>query len=319
MTEVVKPVQPATNNQVAQSPRQNGVIKKFSEDTVGSVLKRISDFQTQGGLKLPQDYSAENAVRSAWLILQDVKDLNKNPALSVCTTESIANSLLDMVLQGLNPVKKQCYFIVYGNQLQLQKSYLGTIAVAKRVGNVKDIVANTVYSDDVFEYEIDAVTGVKKIVKHVQKLENIDTGKIKGFYAIITRNDGTTYTEIMTLPQAKSAWAMGKAKEGSPAHLQFPDQMGCKSCINRGLKVVIGSSDDADLYEEEKMEESAFTAGVKNEIRQNANKGEIGFNEDPAQNAEVVQEDKPDIRVEQEEQTNEVPAAATGEQLKAPF
>jgi recombination protein RecT len=318
MTQVAQQVQPAPTNAIAPQQAQTGIVKKFTEDTVGSVLRRISDFQTQGGLKLPPDYSAENAVRSAWLILQDVKDLEKKPALTVCSTDSIANALLNMVLQGLNPVKKQCYFIVYGNKLELQKSYLGTIAVAKRTGDVKDIVANTVYSDDTFEYEIDAITGVKKIIKHSQKLENIDISKIKGFYAIITRNDGSTYTEIMTLAQAKSAWEMGKAKGVSPAHKQFPDQMGCKSVINRGLKVIIGSSDDADLYEEDDMPETPFTAGVKHQIAENANKQEIGFEpEPPIQEPEQIA-DQPEINIEQPEDTSGS-GAQNGQQLKAPF
>lgn len=298
MTQVAQQLSTAQNNQLSSSNGQTGVVKSFTENTVNTVLSRISAFQTEGGLKLPPDYSPENAVRSAWLILQGVKDMNKNPALQVCTTESVANSLLDMVLQGLNPVKKQCYFIVYGNQLQMQKSYLGTIAVAKRAGDVKDIISNTVYNEDVFEYEIDVASGVKKVTKHVQKLENIDIAKIKGFYAIVTKNDGTVYTEIMTFAQVQSSWKMGAAKGGSPAHKEFPDQMGCKTCINRALKVIIGSTDDADLYEEEINSETSFTASIKNEINGNANKGSIGFDDDEKpQQAEVLNQG--DIKTDQ--------------------
>lgn len=64
--------------------------------------------------------------------------------MEVCSRESIANSLLDMVVQGLSPAKTQCYFIVYGNQLQLNRSYFGTQAVLKRLTNVKDIWANVI-------------------------------------------------------------------------------------------------------------------------------------------------------------------------------
>jgi recombination protein RecT len=37
--------------------------------------------------------------------------------LQACTRDSIANALLDMAVQGLNPAKKQGYFIAYGKQL----------------------------------------------------------------------------------------------------------------------------------------------------------------------------------------------------------
>ena len=100
---------------------------------IDNVSKQIAAFQEQGRLQLPPNYSAQNALYSAWLTLQGVKDKNDRPALQVCTKESITNSLLDMVIQGLNPSRKQCYFIPYGNALTLQRSYFGTMGVTKRV------------------------------------------------------------------------------------------------------------------------------------------------------------------------------------------
>ncbi|WP_144460067.1 recombinase RecT, partial [Bacillus pumilus] len=87
-----------------------------------------------------------------------------------CSRESIANSLLDMVVQGLSPAKTQCYFIPYGKQLQLNRSYFGTQAVLKRLTNVKDIWANVIFEGDVFDYEIDG--GREKLIKHETKFEN---------------------------------------------------------------------------------------------------------------------------------------------------
>jgi recombination protein RecT len=142
-----------------------------TEKTVDNVLEKIAAFQSAGELKLPPNYSPENAVRSAWLIIQDVKDASKRPALQVCTRDSIATALLDMVMQGLSPVKKQCYFIVYGDKLTCMKSYIGTVAISKRVANVKEPIANVVYEKDEFQYEINTVSGRKTIVKHIQKME----------------------------------------------------------------------------------------------------------------------------------------------------
>ncbi len=141
-----------TTNNTATAVKQNGAVQKFNEDTVGNVLTKITSFKNGGALKLPADYSSENAVRYAWLMLQETVDMNKAPVLASCSKESIANALFSMVVQGLNPMKKQCYFVPYGGKLLLQKSYLGTIAVAKRVGDVKDVTANVVFNDDVFEH-----------------------------------------------------------------------------------------------------------------------------------------------------------------------
>ena len=103
------------------------------KDITATVLERIKELQSTRALTLPKDYSPENALKSAYIILQETVDKDKKPVLSVCTTASIASCLLDMVVQGLSPLKKQCYFIAYGSKLTLSRSYFGSIAIAKRV------------------------------------------------------------------------------------------------------------------------------------------------------------------------------------------
>src|SRR5690625_5427349 len=93
------------------------IIQKDITDSVNGSLARLQD----DGLTLPPNYNASNALKSAFFRLQQVQDRQKRPALEVCTTESIANSLLDMVVQGLSPAKTQCYFIVYGTELRSEE------------------------------------------------------------------------------------------------------------------------------------------------------------------------------------------------------
>jgi recombination protein RecT len=254
-------------------------------------LEKVNQFSAAGQIKLPPNYSAENALRSAWLIIQETQNLSKQPALSVCSTESIANALMDMVLQGLNPVKKQCYFIVYGSKLTLQKSYIGNIAISKRIANVKDVRTVPIYKNDIFKYEINTETGRKKIIEHGQELDNIDPQNVVGAYAIITENDGKIWCEVMNMKQIKASWEMGNAKGTSKAHINFADEMACKTVANRALKIAIGSTDDADLFEDDLIEESRVTADIKNEITTNANQTEspIGFDEEDATSANNAQ------------------------------
>ncbi len=196
-------------------------LKLVKKDTVDVVADKIKSLQNNNELHFPPNYSPENALKSAWLILQETKDREKKLALEVCTKDSIANALLDMVVQGLSPAKKQVYFIVYGNQLQLSRSYFGTIAVTKRLEGVEDIFADVIYEDDVFEFTIEY--GVKKIVKHEQKLGNIDTTKIVGAYATILKN-GKEYTEIMTKKQIDVSWSKTKMKTNN-VQREFPEEM----------------------------------------------------------------------------------------------
>lgn len=224
-------------------------VQKY-ENISEQVLTRIEEFQKTGGMVLPKDYSVENHMKSAWLILQATTDRSGQQALAVCTKESIANALLDMVLQGLSVSKKQGYFIVYGNKLEFQRSYFGTIALAKRTGGIKtEPVANVIYEEDEFVYSIDPNTARISIVKHEQKIENIDNTKIKGAYALVTLADGTTQVTIMSMAQIRAAWGQGATKGNSPAHKNFAEEMAKKTVIGRACKAIINSSDDAWLYE----------------------------------------------------------------------
>lgn len=245
-------------------------IQKF-ENISEQVLSRIEQFQKDGSMILPKNYSVENHMKSAWLALQEVEDKDHHKALQICTKESIANSLLDMVLQGLSVSKKQGYFIVYGNKLIFQRSYFGTIALAKRAGGmVSEPVANVIYDGDDFQYEIDPKTAKVSIIKHSQKLENIDNSKIKGAYALVTLADGTTQVTIMSMQQIRAAWGQGATKGNSPAHKNFAEEMAKKTVIGRACKAIINSSDDAWLYDGKEDDADSDKASIQRDAAQHS-------------------------------------------------
>ena len=237
---------PQTTNQPVT--QQAVKLKAFQEITVGKVLNQVVEMQESGAIDLPSDYSVPNALKAAWFTLLNTKDRSEKPVIETCTPESICNSLLEMVTQGLNPMKKQCAFIAYGNTLQLQREYFGTIALAKRYyPTIEQVTSNVIYDDDVFKYEIDPLTGRKKVIEHTQVLENVDIEKIRGAYATIVFADGSSEMEPMSIAQIRKAWGQGATHGASPAHKNFPDQMAKKSAINRVLKPYINGSDDSEL------------------------------------------------------------------------
>lgn len=279
-------------------------IAKF-ENIAENVLSRIEQFQADGGLTLPANYSVENHLKSAWLILQSTKDRDNRPALEVCTKDSIANALFDMVLQGLAVSKNQGYFIVYGNKLEFQRSYFGTVALAKRVGGIKqEPIANVIYEGDEFTYSIDPNTARIQIIKHEQKIENIDNTKIKAAYALTVRPDGTTQVTIMSMQQIRAAWQQGATKGNSPAHKNFAEEMAKKTVIGRACKMIINSSDDAWLYEGKNDEMDVDTVSKQREAAVNAGKAVV----------DTQDADYEDITNQVEEKTGEIKAA----QLTAP-
>lgn len=251
---------------------------KTIADAVASKAKK---FVKNGELFFPQNYSPENALKSAWLQLQEIKDRNDKPALEVCTKDSVANALLDMVVQGLNPAKKQCYFIVYGNKLALQRSYFGTMHIAKSVNpEIEDIIAEVVYEGDDFAYHKER--GRTVISKHEQTLDNIDKAKIKAAYCSVFYKDGKEMTTIMTFAEIKQAWSMsntkpvdadGNVKAGS-THGRFAADMCKKTVINRACKPIINASDDSNLIVNafRNSDDEYVQAQVEQEISLNANK-----------------------------------------------
>ena len=275
------------------------LIKKDVVDVVG---KKVQEFVSRGELHLPPNYSVENAMKSAWLILQSTVDKDKRPVLQTCTKDSIANALLDMAVQGLNPAKKQGYFIAYGKQLVFQRSYFGTMAVTKRVAGAKDIFAEVVYKGDEFEYTIK--NGNKYITKHIQKIENVDPNNIVAAYCTIVFDDDRQFTDIMTWQEIQKAWSKSKMnpeKEGS-THKEFAQEMARKTVINRACKRYLNSSDDGSLLMKHinRADEIAAEAELEAEIEENANTEYIDI--EPEYESEH-EEEQPDIEPEPKEET----------------
>jgi recombination protein RecT len=285
------------------------LIKKDVVDVVG---KKVQEFVSRGELHLPPNYSVENAMKSAWLILQNTLDKDKRPVLQNCTKDSIANALLDMAVQGLNPAKKQGYFIAYGRQLVFQRSYFGTMAVTKRVAGAKDIFAEVVYKGDEFEYGIQR--GNKVITKHIQRIENVDPDNIVAAYCTIVFDDERQFTDIMTWQEIQKAWSKSKmnpGKEGS-THKEFAQEMCRKTVINRACKRYLNSSDDGSLlmYHVNRAYEVAAEAEVEAEIEENANQELIDIEYE-------IEDEGPTIEEATEEPKEEQPAEKPKQEKKS--
>ena len=267
------------------SAENTTAVAAVKKDISTQVLAKIETFQKSGELTLPKDYNPENALKSAYILLSDPK----TNILAKCSKESVAEALLKMVVYGVSPIKKQCYFIPYGDKLECSISYAGNIVTAKRYGKLKSIKANAIFEGDEFEFEVDAVTGRRKVVKHKQTLESVGSNKVKGAYAVYELTDGTIDVEVMSIAQIQAAWGQGGSKGNSPAHRNFMDQMACKTVINRACKLLISSSDDSVLYDplEEDKVIDVTDANVQHEIKTEANKEPLTFDTSKVEDAVV--------------------------------
>ncbi|WP_315117929.1 RecT family recombinase [uncultured Clostridium sp.] len=282
---------------------ENKAITVQEKNVTEEVLARVQDLNKKGDLVIPKGYSAENALKSAWLILQETIDRDKKPVLQSCSKASIANALLDMVIQGLSPAKKQCYFVAFGGKLQLMRSYMGTVAVTKRLKGVKDVKAHVIYDGDEFEQEYNIDTATVRITKFNPKFENIDLNKIKGVFAVVLGENGPIHTEVMNINQIRKAWAQGTAYSSgkSTAHNNFTDEMAKKTVISRACKMFANTSDDSDILieafnnsEEKNYDEKDIINNaeyeVKEEIKEKANSKPIDIEPEPSKVIDVEAE-----------------------------
>ena len=288
------------------SEKKGEIQVAVKDNVVEEVGKQIEVLQKEGKLALPANFAAQNALMSAWLILQETVDKNRLPVLQSCSRPSIVNSLLDMVIQGLNPAKNQCYFIAYGKKLTCMRSYFGSMAIVKNLAGAKDVYGEIIYVGDEFVYKIKK--GSKKVISHTQRFANIDPEKIAGAYCTIAFEDGREFTEIMDIEQIKKAWKRSKMdpeREGS-THKEFPEEMARRTVIQRACKRYINSSsDDAMLLAAlNRTDEISTEEEVSMEIKEKANREVI----------DIGKVDLPDKEEEQKEQPREKPKKKESEQ-----
>ncbi len=191
------------------------------------------------GYKVPQGYQVSNALQAAVTALPQVQGIEK------ATPDSIKKTLFDMVVQGLTPAKTQCYFIVYGNQLTMQRSYFGTQQVLKRLPEIEDIVAYVVREGEEFSVDYDE-TGNLVVTTHHTSFDKLDN-EIIGVYAVVTKLNGTKQYEVMTKKQIDKSWSKARTRN---VQQDFGDQMAKRTVINRAAKNIINTSSEEDVLTE---------------------------------------------------------------------
>ena len=248
--------------------KQTTAVAKTQESVADMVLQRVTTMENGGELTLPEGYHVGNALKSAWLYLQSVRDKAGRPVTESCTKNSIANCLLEMVIRGEHPMR-HCYFIPTGNQLSFFEKYTGKLMRAKRDTEIADVSAQVVYKGDEFTYTVDE-NGRYQLVSHKTSIQNMTPANVVAAYAVVVNRDGTRHLEVMTIDMIRAAWGQGAAKGNSMAHRGFTDQMAKKSVIARACKVALESTSDG--YSAPSDEREDYMAEPHKEIeREQAN------------------------------------------------
>lgn len=197
------------------------------------------------GIAIAPDYDVNAATKDLYLKVLSLEDKAGRPALQVVTPQSVELAIRKMINKGLNPIKNQCYPIVYGNKLEVQESYFGKKRAAYTANReiVKgSIRSQVIYEGDVFEDRI-MPDGRRELVKHTQPPFAKRSSTMIGAYASVKYKSGETEIDVMTMDEIKAAWAKSKTSGGT--HREFPHEMACKSVEGRLAKKLYNSTDES--------------------------------------------------------------------------
>lgn len=172
--------------------KQSGTVAEKKEKTIYDV---IESGKAQFAAALPKHMSGDKFIRVA------ITCIRQNPKLAACSQPSLLGAFMTAAQLGLEPgVLGQCYLIPYGNECNFQLGYKGMIELLRRTGQLSDIYAYPVYSNDEFSIEY----GLERTLKHVPAFSNPDgRGEVTGFYSVAILKDGTRAFEYMTKNEVK--------------------------------------------------------------------------------------------------------------------
>lgn len=193
------------------------------------------------GFKIPEGYNWQNEVSSAMLhIAQNVKDNNKQPALSVCSRDSVMTALKDMVINGLEFSRNQCYFIVLDGKLKLWTSYYGEVSVlGKLLPNLR-VNANVIHLGETYEIHQDEVNGYHYIANHQVTLETLDNPIIGAYGSLVDKETGKRiYGLIMSKKEIDKSWSKAKTHNVQD---DFPQEMAKRTLIRRMIKLYLNTA-----------------------------------------------------------------------------
>lgn len=279
------------------------LVKEKEKNIRTQVQNLVSGYLDKGTLHLPKDYSPDNAIHNAYLKLVAA---DGNP-IQNCNPASVVSAFLNMILQGLDVSKDQCYFIPYGKNLTFQRSYHGDIALAKRVRPGITEYHEVVRKGD--ELVIEIMRGKKHII-HRTKPENLNNDITHAYCGFVDEATGEDLgVELMTIERIKQSWSMSKMykENGNGTHQKFTDKMALRTVIRAGCLPIIRTASDAHLREAiESSEKELIKAEMDVELAENANGATI----DLADYTDLSDQSQ-ESSTEDQEQVNEAPVSPT--------
>jgi len=253
-----------TPNIVAAGTDKNAPVAKEVKpiDTVRNLLEKM---KPQFMSVLPSTINAEQFVRIALTPIQ------QTPKLLNCDMKSLIGALMRSAQLGLEPsgLLGQAYLIPYGNTVQFIVGYKGLIDLARRSGEVSNIITREVRKNDDFKIQWHE----SPPFIHNQKAEG-DRGEVIGFWALANFKDGGYHWDYMTVQEIteirdqSSGWQSAKKYNKTADHPwnKHFNEMAKKTIIRRIAKYLPMSVQKATITENLSDAGKSYTFDASGEV-----------------------------------------------------
>lgn len=229
-----------------------------TKQNLTTVRQALDQMKPQFSMVLPKHITPERLCRVAITAIQNT------PKLLDCDKQSLYGAIMRSAQLGLEPdgILGQAYLIPYGDKVQFIPGYRGLIDLARRSGEVSNIIAKEVCEKDTFK-----ITWNQSPPFIHEQLASGDRGKVIGFWALANFINGGFHWDYMTLDEvmairnqssgykAAVAWSKNPKNKRSPGIVDSPWEnnlleMGKKTAIRRIAKYLPMSVQRAAMVED---------------------------------------------------------------------
>lgn len=188
---------------------------------------------------LPKQFNRPRFVQNCLSVLND------KPELAQINKAQLVSGLLRGAYLGVDFMQNECYLVPYGNSVQFQLSYKGSVKFVKRysIRKVKDIYAKVVRKGDEFTEKI--VDGQPTI--DFQPLP-FNGDEIIGAFAVVLYEDGGMEYETMSAKDINDVRSNYSKACNSKAWKSSWDEMGKKTVLRRLCKHIECDFESTEMF-----------------------------------------------------------------------
>lgn len=215
-------------NQLANKANKTEATAPTPAQTIAAYLKKMGPEIEKA---LPKHMDADRMARIA------LTTIRTNPKLLECSVPSLLGAVMQAAQLGLEPgLIGHCYLVPFKNnktgqsEVQFIIGYKGMIDLARRSGQIENIYAHAVYSNDEFDYEL----GLEPKLKHKPYM-NGDRGEFIGVYAVAHFKGGGYQFEFMPKEEIEKRRKRSKAANAGPWVTDY-EEMAKKTVIRHMWK-----------------------------------------------------------------------------------